>query len=54
MRADVGGHFATEFPHKNPLVRDWAQRNIETLEAEIRSDIKKSRMTILDIKGKKD
>ena len=27
--------------HKNPLVRDWAKRNVETLEQEIKSDQRK-------------
>lgn len=27
--------------HKNPLVRDWAKRNVETLELEIKSDQRK-------------
>ena len=33
--------FTKLLSHKNPLVRDWAKRNIETLEAEIKSDIRK-------------
>lgn len=33
--------FTRLLSHKNSLVRDWAKRNIETLEAEINSDLRK-------------
>ena len=33
--------FTKLLSHKNPLVRDWAKRNVETLDAEIKSDVRK-------------
>lgn len=33
--------FTKLLSHKTPLVRDWAKRNVETLDAEIKSDVRK-------------
>ncbi len=37
--------------HKNPLVRDWAQRNVEALDAEIKSDTIKESYDYFRYKG---